>query len=358
MAKTELRRGWTTGACAAAAARAAGTVLLCGTFPDPVAIRLPRGERASFALAHAARADDSATAGVVKDAGDDPDVTNGALVVATVRRAEPGAGVTFAAGEGVGTVTKPGLALGVGEPAINPKPRELITAALLDVAQAHRAPADFHVTVSIPGGEELARKTSNGRLGIEGGLSILGTSGIVVPYSCASWIHSIHRGIDVARATGLTHVALATGRTSEQAARNKYRLGDGALIEMGDFAGATLTYLARHPLPRITIAGGFGKLSKLGAGHRDLHSARSSVDLTALTDRLARLGTPPAVLTAARDAHSAGALLAVAESASLPLADSVAAAAREVAVASLGGQTDVDVLVVARTGKIVGAAGP
>ncbi len=206
-----LRRGWTTGACATAATRAAATALFTGAFPDPVTITLPRGERPAFALAREELGSGYALAGIVKDAGDDPDVTHGALVVATVRRGTPGAGVTFAAGEGVGTVTLPGLPVAVGEPAINPVPRAMMRAAVAEVvaelAAEHGDAGDIAIEISIPGGAELARKTWNPRLGIVGGLSILGTTGVVVPYSCSAWIHSIHSGIDVARATALGHVA-------------------------------------------------------------------------------------------------------------------------------------------------------
>ena len=186
-----LRRGWTTGACAAAASKAAYAALLTGDFPDPVEIALPRGERPAFALALTRRDEGSATAGIVKDAGDDPDVTHGALVVATVRPAAAGAGVTFRAGEGVGTVTRPGLPVPPGEPAINPMPRQMIRDAIAEVAAAAGQPGDVEVEIAIPEGEALAAKTLNGRLGIVGGLSILGTTGIVVPYSCSAWIHSI-----------------------------------------------------------------------------------------------------------------------------------------------------------------------
>ncbi|MCK5090644.1 MAG: cobalt-precorrin-5B (C(1))-methyltransferase, partial [Hyphomicrobiaceae bacterium] len=185
-----LRRGWTTGACATAAAKAAYAGLLTGEFPDPVAVTLPGGQRPSFALATTARDDGSAIAGVVKDAGDDPDVTHGALIQVTVRPGAPGSGVSFRAGEGVGTVTKPGLPVPPGEPAINPVPRQLIREAISEVAAAHGDAGNVEVEIAIPGGEALATKTMNGRLGIVGGLSILGTTGIVVPYSCAAWIHS------------------------------------------------------------------------------------------------------------------------------------------------------------------------
>src|SRR5260221_8161315 len=233
-----LRRGWTTGACAAAAARAAFAALLTGRFPDPVSIRLPRGESPSFPLALAEWGEGIARAGIVKDAGDDPDVTQGALIIAELAWAEPGSGVRFRAGEGVGTVTRPGLPLGVGEPAINPAPRAMIEGALNDVAEANGAAfsggrgPDVTVTIAIPGGERLALKTMNARLGIVGGLSVLGTTGIVVPYSCSSWIHAIHRGIDVARAAGLQHIAAATGTTSERAGQLLYDLPEPAAIAM------------------------------------------------------------------------------------------------------------------------------
>src|ERR1700719_3785237 len=232
-----LRRGWTTGTCATAAAKAAYTALLTGDFPDPVEVTLPRGERPSFALAVTSKDVDSATAGVVKDAGDDPDVTHGALVLTTVRAAAPGSGVTFRAGAGVGTVTRAGLPVPPGEPAINPVPRRMICDAITEVAAAHGRAADAEIEIAIPGGEALAAKTLNGRLGIVGGLSILGTTGIVIPYSCSAWIHSIHRGIDVARAAGITHIAGATGTTSEAAIKALHDLPEIALIDMGDFVG-------------------------------------------------------------------------------------------------------------------------
>jgi cobalt-precorrin-5B (C1)-methyltransferase len=355
-----LRRGWTTGACAAAAAKAAGEALLGGAFPDPVTVRLTGDRKARFALADRATGDGWARAGIVKDAGDDPDVTHGALVSATVTRGTPGSGVTFAAGEGVGTVTLPGLALAVGEPAINPKPRAMITAALAEIAGEYGATDDFLVTVAIAGGAALALRTANPRLGIVGGLSVLGTTGIVVPYSCASWVHSIHRGIDVARANDLAHIAAATGRTSEAAVQALYGLPETALIDMGDFAGGMLKYLRDHPVRRITIAGGFGKLSKLATGALDLHSQRSQVDTGDLSDRLAALGLAGDAVAAARRAPGAGAVLAIAASHGLDraLADDTARRARAVARAVLAGSADVELAIFDRNGGLIGHAGP
>ena len=261
-----LRRGWTTGTCATAAATAAYEALLTDAFPEAVTVLLPRGGTATLPLVRTERADGWASAGVIKDAGDDPDVTHGAEVVATVAHGPAGSGVTFRAGEGVGVVTLPGLPVPVGEPAINPSPRQMIRDALSAVADHCGVPADAVVTVSIPGGERLAEKTLNGRLGIQGGLSVLGTTGIVVPFSCAAWVHSIHRGIDVARASGIDHVAAATGSTSEAAVRKLYDLPDQALIDMGDFVGGMLKYMRKNPLPRLSVAGGFAKMAQAGPG--------------------------------------------------------------------------------------------
>jgi cobalt-precorrin-5B (C1)-methyltransferase len=349
-----LRRGWTTGACAAAAARAAFAALLTGAFPDPVTIRLPRGQKPSFALALAELHDGRARAGVVKDAGDDPDVTHGATIVAEVAWGPAGSGIAFAAGEGVGTVTRPGLQLAVGEPAINPAPRAMIREALADLAEANGAPPpDIRVTLAIPGGERLAAKTMNARLGIVGGLSILGTTGIVVPYSCSSWVHSIHRGIDVARAAGLGHIAAATGSTSERAVQQLYALPEHALIDMGDFVGGTLKYLRNHPVGRLTLAGGFAKMAKLAAGHLDLHSSKSRVDPAMLADMLAACGADGGTLAAARGNDSAGALLDAAGAWAPALAGGVARRAREVAMATLSGAVAVEVAIVDRTGDFL-----
>jgi cobalt-precorrin-5B (C1)-methyltransferase len=280
----ELRRGWTTGACATAAVKAAFAALRTGHFPDPVTITLPKGETPSFPLALEELGEGWARAGIVKDAGDDPDVTHGCMVVATVR--EGGEGIRFRAGPGVGMVTRGGLPVPPGEPAINPVPRRMMTEA---IAQLGGTAAE--IEISIPGGEALAEKTWNPRLGILGGLSILGTTGIVHPFSCAAWIASIHRGIDVARAMGLAHVAGCTGSTSEDAVRAHYGLPLEAMLDMGDFAGGLLKYLRTHPVPRVTIGGGFGKITKLAKGALDLHSGRSQVDfefLAALAPELRR----------------------------------------------------------------------
>jgi len=352
-----LRKGWTTGACAAAAARAAYEALLTGRFPDPVAIVLPGGQRPEFALAHRELGDGRAAAGVRKDAGDDPDVTHGALVLATVEQGTPGSGISFRAGEGVGTVTRAGLQLAPGEPAINPGPRGMIARAIHDAADQCGGSGDVIVTIAIPGGAALAEKTLNARLGIVGGLSILGTTGIVVPYSCAAWIHSIHRGIDVARAAGLTHLAAATGSTSEAAVKALYDLPDMALLDMGDFVGGTVKYLRRHPVQWLTVAGGFGKLAKLASGELDLHSSRSRVDVATLASLIGELGGSAALAARARAAQSAGEVLELAQSERIDIADAVARRARDVVRAALA-ETAVDVVIFDRAGRRLAQAGP
>jgi len=354
--KGELRRGWTTGACAAAATKAAYLGLLTGRFPDPITIVLPRGERPSFDLVESGKRGGQALAAVIKDAGDDPDVTHGARIRATVRRGEAGSGVIFVAGEGVGVVTRPGLPVPVGEPAINPGPRQLIRSLVAEIAKAQGDAGDLEVTIAVPGGEILAQRTVNGRLGIVGGLSILGTTGIVIPYSCSAWIHSIYRGIDVARAAGLDHVAAATGSTSERAVQALYGLPMVALIDMGDFVGGTLKYLRRHPIERVTLAGGFGKLAKLADGHLDLHSSRSAVDVSALAAWLEQQGAAVALIEDVRDASSANQILQLARGMGLPIADDVARRAREAALAQLDGKVALEVIVFDRAGALIGRA--
>jgi cobalt-precorrin-5B (C1)-methyltransferase len=232
----------------------------------------------------------------------------------------------------------------------------MIAETIAELARAHGDGGDVEITLSIPGGEELAKKTANGRLGILGGLSVLGTTGIVIPYSCSSWIHSIHRGIDVARANGVTHVAAATGRTSESAVQAIYDMPEIALIDMGDFAGGMLKYLRDHPLPRLTIAGGFAKLVKLAQGALDLHSSRSSVDMAALSVLLEQLGAVKGDMTEALNAASAGAILEIARTRNLPLGDAVARQARAVALATLAGGTAIETILFDRAGEIVGRA--
>lgn len=343
---TPLRRGWTTGACATAAAKAAWSALQDGGFPDPVTITLPGGQTPAFALALTRLDGDGATVGVVKDAGDDPDVTHGALILATVRRGPPGSGVIFRAGSGVGTVTRPGLPIPPGEPAINPVPRRMMRQALGAV--------DAEITVSVENGERLAARTLNPRLGVVGGLSILGTTGIVVPYSCAAWIDTIHRGIDVARALGLNHVAGATGAASEAAIQALHGLPEPALIDMGEFVGGMLKYLRRHPVARVSIAGGVAKMTKLAQGRLDLHSKRGSVDLAGLAALAGQAGADEALCRAIAGGNTALEAFQRAEAAGVPLGDVVARAAWATAAEVIAGAgMELEVVLFDRAGEAV-----
>lgn len=341
----ELRRGWTTGACATAATKAALMALWGEGFPREVSIVLPKGEIPVFPLALAEQGDGWARAGITKDAGDDPDVTHGALIIVRVSASD--GGIVFRAGDGVGMVTKPGLPIAVGEPAINPVPREMMSAVVAEMAAATGQTPDVIIEISVPGGAALAQKTWNPRLGIQGGLSILGTTGVVRPFSCAAWIASIHRGVDVARADGLTHVAGCTGATSEKTVQALYGLPDHAMLDMGDFAGGMLKYLVKHPVPRVTIGGGIGKITKLAQGAVDLHSARSQVDFGALAEMT---GLPEvAEANTALDAYRIGG----------------AALAQKVADTALAQVQDrfgtngmaFDIVVIDRAGEIIARAG-
>ena len=282
--KQALRTGWTTGTCAAAAAKAATTALHTGEIQRTVEIGLPSGQRVRFPVdeLHPDATTQQAEAVVVKDAGDDPDVTHGARLTATVRwRDEPG--IELDGGVGVGVVTKPGLGLEVGGPAINPVPRAMITQSVgeaIDLAQS-----GVHVVISVPDGEKMARKTTNARLGIIGGISILGTTGIVRPFSTASWRASVEQAISVLAAQGEDTVVLCTGgRTEKGAMKLLPHLPEVCFVEVGDFTGAALRRAVEHGLTRVVFAGMAGKLTKLAAGVLMTHYTRSKVSLDLLKD--------------------------------------------------------------------------
>ncbi len=355
-----LRSGYTTGSCATATSLAAARLLLGGIGSDVADIVLPKGRHVSLPLAfcrfvNGADASAGAEAGTIKDAGDDPDVTHGALVFARVELgAEPG--VRFHAGPGVGTVTRAGLTLPVGEPAINPVPRRMMREHLTELAAEYGYQGGFDVTIGIENGEALALKTMNPRLGIVGGLSILGTTGIVRPFSCSAYIASIHQGIDVARANGYWHVAACTGNASEDAMRAHYGLPDIALIEMGDFVGAVLKHLRRAPVAKLSLCGGFGKFSKLAAGHLDLHSRHSSIDLPLLARWAAEAGGDAALQAQIHAANTSQEALALAAKQNIALGDIVCRHAREVARGIVPPEVEVEVFAIDREGRFVGAA--
>ncbi len=348
-----LRTGYTTGSCATTAALAAARYLLEGSCPTRVEILLPRQRRLRLPLAYCEKArDNSATAGVIKDAGDDPDVTHGAMILSRVEL-RPRPGLSLHAAEGVGTVYNKGLPIPPGEAAINPVPRRLIAAHLARLAERCGYQQGFRLSVGVEDGARLARSTMNARLGIRNGLSILGTTGIVRPFSCAAWIASVRQAIDVACANGHQHLGVATGSSSEEALRREHQLPEMALIEMGDFVGAALKQLRRYAVPRLSLAGGFAKLSKLAAGHSYLHSSHSAVDHDFLAALARRLGAGAPLCAAVRAAPSAGAVLQLCQEARLPIAQALCRCALEQTQALLGVAVQLDVLLVGRSGQLL-----
>jgi len=304
--KRGLRTGFTTGACSAAATLAASLHLVDGRPRDTATIPLPAGFDHTFDVTGQESGDGWARAVVVKDAGDDPDVTHGALLTSTVAwRDDPG--LELRGGDGVGTVTLPGLGLDVGGPAINAVPRRMIGAAAqpaLDAAQ--RRGCGLSVTIAVPGGEAMARKTLNGRLGIVGGISILGTTGIVEAFSTASWRASVVQAVDVAAANGATHLVLSTGGRSEGYARRRLPdLPDMAFVEMGEFAGHALDRAREHGIRSVTLAGMVGKLTKLAQGQFQLHVAAGGVDPELLAQIATRAGADEALRERIRHANTA-----------------------------------------------------
>ena len=267
------REGYTTGASAAAATQAACRLLDRDERPERVDVPSPLGFDIRIAINRLAYDGEAATAGVIKDGGDDPDVTHGAEVMATVRRvAEPG--VHIRGGAGVGTVTQPGLELPPGSPAINPVPRRMIAEAVAIAMGTERPEPGIEVTIAVPRGEELARKTLNARIGIVGGLSILGTTGVVRPMSTASWRASVVQSIDVAAASSLSHIVLTTGGRSERYAAAVFpELPEMAFVQMGIFTGDSLRRAVERGVPRVTICGMIGKVAKLATGQMQTHVA-------------------------------------------------------------------------------------
>jgi len=304
--KRGLRTGFTTGACSAAATLAASLHLVDGTPRESATIPLPAGFDHTFAVTGQEAGDGWARAVVVKDAGDDPDVTHGARLTSTVAwRDDPG--LELRGGDGVGTVTLPGLGLPVGGPAINAVPRRMIgDAARPALDAAEQRGCGLSVTIAVPGGEEMARRTLNGRLGIVGGISILGTTGIVEAFSTASWRASVVQAVDVAAANGATHLVLSTGGRSESYARRRLPdLPDMAFVEMGEFAGHALDRAVEHGIRTVTLAGMVGKLTKLAQGQFQLHVAGGGVDPALLADIARNAGGDEALCERIRHANTA-----------------------------------------------------
>ena len=361
---TPLRNGLTTGSCATACCVAAVRLLLANKKPSSVEITLPRGEKVDLDIIDYAHLEDcSITKGVrtatIKDAGDDPDATHGATLFVELRLVKE-LGIKFKAATGVGTVTREGLVLEIGEPAINPVPRKMMTEHLNHYAFTYQYQGGFEVSVGIENGEQIAKHTMNGRLGIIGGLSILGTTGIVRPYSCSAYIASIHQGIDVAQANGVTHLAASTGIASERAVKDLYQMNEISLIEMGDFVGAMLKYLRREKnakdVTKLSISAGFGKLTKLANGHLDLNSRQSSIDFNQLANIAKSLGASCDLQNEIINANTSIEVLNKCKIAGLDIATVICQQALQVAKAIVHESIEVEVWAVDRKGIFVASA--
>lgn len=358
VATGKLRKGWTTGSCSAAAAKAACLLLRDGEAPDEVEIPLARGEqRARFKPERCDHDGDGATAIVIKDAGDDPDVTHGAHLTAHVTLTEP-PGIELRGGEGVGTVTREGLGLEVGGPAINAGPRRQIEAAISEVFDLKQV--GVVVELSVPGGEKMARRTSNPRLGIVGGISILGTTGIVRPFSTAAWRASVGQAIDVMDAQGERTVVLTTGGRSERAARRLLpALPEVCFIEVGDFTGYALKRGRSLAMERCVFVGMVGKLSKLGAGVLMTHWTRSRIDTEFLAELTREAGGDAAVQDEVRGANSARHAYELWQAAGLRLApELLCARVADNLSRYIGGALLIDVVMVDFEGASVVGASP
>lgn len=355
-----LRNGLTTGSCATACCVAAVRALLANKQPASVEITLPRGELVNLDIIDYQIIENGMRTKTIKDAGDDPDATHGATLFVELRlTAEQG--IKFKAAEGVGTVTREGLVLAIGEPAINPVPRKMMTEHLEHYAQAYQYQGGFEVSVGIENGEQIATNTMNSRLGIIGGLSILGTTGIVRPYSCAAYIASIHQGIDVARANHFTHLAASTGIASEHAIKTFYQMDEVSLIEMGDFVGAMLKYLRREKIDaktgnriqKLSISAGFGKLTKLANGHLDLNSRQSEIDFQQLAKLAGSLGADATLQQQIIEANTTIQVLNMTQAAGFDIATQICLDALAFAKTIVHESIEVEVWAVDRKGLFV-----
>ncbi|MGI8553220.1 MAG: cobalt-precorrin-5B (C(1))-methyltransferase [Dehalococcoidia bacterium] len=352
-----LRTGFTTGACATAASLAATRMLLSGMPVESVSIHLPVGIDASFELASAKAEDGRVRCVVIKDAGDDPDVTHGAEIAATVWWGVQ-RGVELLGGVGVGVVTRPGLGLELNRPAINPVPRRMILEAVRSEAGSVLGERGLVVEISVPKGEELARRTLNGRLGILGGLSILGTTGIVKPYSTASYRASVGQGIDVAAANGQSEVVLSTGGRSERFAQTALGLPEVAYVEMGEFTGHALKRCVHRRIQRVHLSGMIGKLSKVAQGHFMTHVAGNQVDPPFLAGLAAECGASAELQTLMTAANTARHAQELAQAAGLTgFFDQVARATAESCARYVEGTLAVDCLLFDFDGTLLGRGG-
>ncbi|MEE8133299.1 MAG: cobalt-precorrin-5B (C(1))-methyltransferase [Nitrososphaerales archaeon] len=274
-----LKTGYTTGTCATAATKAALIALINRNPVDEVIVALPKGNTAKLKIVRCSFGSDRTECVVIKDAGDDPDVTHGAEIVSTVLWTGNVGRIEIDGGKGIGKVTKPGIGLEIGKPAINPIPMKMLINTIKEVADEQLKIRGVKVIISVPKGEELAKLTDNPRLGIIGGISILGTSGIVLPYSTGSFTASIRQGLDVAKAMGQDTVVLTTGGRSEDFAKELLKLPEHCYVQMGDFAAYSVRQALIKGMNKVVIAGFVGKLSKMAMGVKQTHVKGSHVDM-------------------------------------------------------------------------------
>ncbi|WP_407278938.1 cobalt-precorrin-5B (C(1))-methyltransferase [Aromatoleum evansii] len=302
------RTGFTTGANSAAAATAATLGLVHGEVPAEIECVLPNTMQVSFRISDGRIEGDCAHAVSIKDAGDDPDATDKAHLTADVRRIPSGGGeVILKGGPGVGVVTKPGLGLEVGGPAINPVPRRNICENVARAGAPILAAGDsLEVTISVPGGEEMAKKTLNARLGILGGISILGTTGIVRPYSTAAFRASVIQAVDVAANQGQTTVVFTTGGRTEKCAMREFpELDEACFVQMGDFVKAAFSTAVKHGMQRVVVGAMVGKLTKIAQGLSVTHAWREEIDRALIAEAATEVGAPPDVVEQIRAAETA-----------------------------------------------------
>jgi len=304
--QTNLREGFTTSACATAAAVASIRALIGGERVTAVTIDLPGKKDVTFEMARCENMGSGWLCGVIKDAGDDPDVTHGLEIQAYVSWQDDAPGIVLAGGEGVGQVTKPGLPVEPGNPAINPVPRRMITRAITAEADDCLQKRGLHITISVPGGEEVAKETLNPRLGIVGGISILGTSGIVKPFSNSAYRASIYIELKMAANNGVRHAVLTTGKRSDTYAQECYpHLPEFAFVQVGDHMDYGLKQVRRLKFERVTISAMIGKVSKLAQGRMQTHVSRGSVDFEFLAGVAQTLGASPEICDRVREANTA-----------------------------------------------------
>ncbi|TAK27792.1 MAG: cobalt-precorrin-5B (C(1))-methyltransferase [Nitrosarchaeum sp.] len=282
--KEKLRTGYTTGTSATAAARAALLSIINQTKIENVDVKLPKGNFIKIPI-HLCQFDkNGAKCTVIKDGGDDPDVTHGAEIVVELSFTDKINEIEIDGGEGVGIVTKPGLGLELNKAAINPVPKKMINENLREIIDKYLIKKGIKVIISVPKGKELGPKTDNPRIGILNGISILGTSGIVIPFSTASYAASIRQNIDVAIAMGNDTVVLTTGGRSEDFAKKIVDLPEHCFVQMGDFSGYTIQQCARKEIKKAYVVGFIGKLAKMAAGVKQTHVKGSKVDMNFLAE--------------------------------------------------------------------------